>query len=89
MSEAINNQLKEAIAKNNVIIGSKRILKSLKTAEIDSIVLATNCPENIKKDIEHSSEIAGIKVNEFEGTGKDLGTFCGKPFSIAAIAIKK
>jgi len=61
MSEAINNQLKEAVTNNNVIIGSKRIIKSLKTSEIDSIVIATNCPENVKKDINHSSELAGVK----------------------------
>jgi len=87
--KSINEQLKESIAAGNVTIGSKTIVKSIKTSKIEAVVLAKNCPESVKKDIAYYSKIGKIKVVEFEGTGKDLGTFCGKPFSIAAIAIKK
>jgi len=87
--KSVNEQIKESIANNSAIIGSKRVLKDIKTGNVDLVVVAKNCPENIKKDVEHYSKVGNLKLEEFDGTGKDLGTFCGKPFSIAILAIKK
>ena len=87
--KSVNEQIKEAIASNNAIIGTRNVLKSIKTGELESVVLASNCPDEVKKDVIHYSKVGGTTVNEFNGTGKDLGTFCGKPFSIAVLAIKK
>ena len=87
--KSVNDQIKDAISNNTAIIGTRRVLKIIRTGEVSSVVLAKNCPENVKKDIMHYSKVGGIEVNEYEGTGRDLGTFCGKPFSIAVLAIKK
>ena len=87
--KTVNDQIKEAIASNNAIIGTRRVLKTMRTGEVSSVVIAKNCPDNVKKDVMHYSKVGGIEVNEYNGTGKDLGTFCGKPFSIAVLAIKK
>ncbi|MBR9682129.1 MAG: 50S ribosomal protein L30e [Candidatus Aenigmarchaeota archaeon] len=87
--KSVNDQIKDAIASNNAIIGTKRVLKIMKSGEVSSVVIAKNCPEIVKKDVMHYSKVGGIEVNEFNGTGKDLGTFCGKPFSIAILAINK
>ncbi len=81
-------ELREAINNKNVIIGTKRTLKYLKLKEIKLVMLANNCPENIKRDIEQPAKLANIKLETFEGTGKQLGIFCGKPFAINTIAIK-
>jgi elongator complex protein 3 len=43
---------------------------------------------DIKKDIDYYSKLTGIKFENFDGTAKQLGIFCGKPFSIAVLAIK-
>ncbi|MFQ6057177.1 MAG: 50S ribosomal protein L30e [Methanosarcinales archaeon] len=81
-------ELKDALTKNNVIIGSKRTIKYLKTKNVKLVMIASNCPENIKNDINHYSKISKIKVEKFDGTAKQLGIFCGKPFPIATLAIK-
>ena len=81
--------LKEALSKDKVIMGSKQVIKHLKIKDSKLIVVANNCPENIRDDIKHYAEIAGLEVEEFNGTAKQLGIFCGKPFSIAALSIKK
>ena len=81
-------ELKNAINNKNVIIGTKETLKYLKMKSIKLVVLADNCPDNIKKDIEHYAKMGDVKIEVFEGSGKQLGTFCGKPFAINTIAIK-
>jgi len=81
-------ELRTALEEKNVVIGSKQTIKHLKLKKTKLIVIANNCPENVKKDIEHYSKLTGIKVEKFDGTAKQLGVFCGKPFAIATLAIK-
>ena len=85
----LRDEIKNAIENDKILIGTKRIIKNIKTKDLSLVIVASNCPEETKKDIKKYSEISEIKVEEFDGTGKQLGTFCGKPFSIATIAIKK
>jgi large subunit ribosomal protein L30e len=84
----MTDELRDAIKDNSIVIGNKQTIKSLKAKSIKSVVVATNCPESMKKDIEYYSKIAGIKCEVFDGTAKQLGVLCGKPFSIAVLAIK-
>ncbi len=80
--------LRDAVNEKKIIIGSKQTIKNLKLKSIKKVVVASNCPENLKKDINYYSKLTGIKVENFDGTAKQLGIFCGKPFSIAVLAIK-
>ncbi len=82
------NKLKEAIAANNIIIGSKQTVKHLKLKDLKLVVVANNCPEDIKKDAEKYAGQADIKIETFDGTAKQLGIICGKPFPIAVLSIK-
>ncbi len=81
-------EIKKAIEEGKLIIGSREIIKKLKMDKLNLIVVAKNCPENIRKDLEYYSKIAEVDVVEFDGTERDLGIFCGKPFPIAAVAIE-
>ena len=81
-------ELRDAISNKNVIVGTKRTLKYLKIKGVKLVILANNCPEDIKSDIEQYAKLADVKVETFDGAGKQLGIFCGKPFSINTIAIK-
>ncbi len=82
-------KLKEALANNRAVIGTKSVLKNVKSGELQTVFVAKNCPDTIKKDLSHYASLSSIEIVEFDGTGKQLGTFCGKPFSIAMIGIKK
>lgn len=79
--------LRAALGEKKVILGSKRTVKYLKLGKVKKIILSNNCPETVKKDVEHYTKLTGIKMESFDGTSKQLGIFCGKPFSISALAI--
>ena len=79
--------LREALNEKKVILGSKRTIKYLKLGKVKKIVIANNCPEEVRKDLEHYTKLSEIKMEKFDGTAKQLGIFCGKPFSIATLAI--
>jgi large subunit ribosomal protein L30e len=82
-------ELKDALKESKVVFGSKRTIKYLKLGDVKLIVIASNCPEDVKKDLERYTKMSGIKLENFDGTAKQLGIFCGKPFSIASLAIVK
>lgn len=85
----MTEDLRSAIKEKKVILGSNRTIKYLKLGKVKMIVIANNCPEIVKKDLEHYTKLTGVKLENFDGTAKQLGIFCGKPFSIASLAIVK
>lgn len=84
----MSEELRTALEEKNIVIGSRQTIKHLKLKKAKLIIVASNCPDNTKKDIEHYSKLTGIKVEKFDGTAKQLGVFCGKPFPIATLAVK-
>jgi len=85
----IEDEIKAAITTKKIIIGTKEVVRAIKTGAVKKVVVASNMPENVSKDIEHYNKVSKLDVNKFNGTGKQLGVFCGKPFSISIVAIKK
>lgn len=86
-ADAVMEELKAAIAKGNVIFGSRSVLKTLKLKSPKMIFIASNCLESVKNDINASAKISGVRVENFDGTGKQFGIFCGKPFAVASLAV--
>lgn len=84
----IEDEIKSALAKGTIIIGTRGTVKAVKAGEAKAVVLASNAPEAVRKDFEHYAKSAGTNVQKFNGTGKQLGVFLGKPFPVAALAIK-
>ena len=73
--------LKTAATTGKVRFGLSETKKSIKMGEAKLVVVSSNCPED---------DIAGeslLKVVVFNGTNVELGSACGKPFPISALAI--
>ena len=73
--------LKTAVQTGKVAIGVKSVRYALRTKKAKLIVVATNCPEAFL------AAEGGVRVHTFAGTNAELGAACGKPFSVAALAI--
>lgn len=83
MSEVIDisKALKAAITTGKVEFGADQTEKALKAGKAQMIVLARNCPsETLKTQTD-------VKVHIYEGNNMELGALCGKPFSVAALAV--
>ncbi len=81
MAVDIARALKTAATTGDVRFGLSETKKSIKKGEARLVVVAKNCPEQVL--VSGSSP----KVLVFEGTNVELGSACGKPFAIAALAI--
>jgi large subunit ribosomal protein L30e len=76
--------LKKAL-KGKVYLGSKRTIKALKRKEAKLVIISSNCPKEIKEKIEKYK--GEVPVLIYPGTNMELGAACGKPFSVASLAV--
>jgi large subunit ribosomal protein L30e len=74
--------LKKAIKDKKLTIGTERTIKTLKNGKLKEVFMASNCPEEIKKQVRNYAKIAKVELTELEETNEELGTMCKKPFSI-------
>ena len=74
--------LKTASTTGDVRFGLAETRKSVKKGEAKMVVIASNCTE---KDLVPAQSTA--KVLMYRGTNVELGSACGKPFPISALAI--
>ena len=79
-------KLKAAVEKKRVLFGYRNTVKSIKSGKAELVVISLNCPADFKNTL-----IKTYKENvmEFDGTGKQLGVFCGKPFHVSVLVINK
>jgi large subunit ribosomal protein L30e len=53
------------------------------------ILLASNCPKDLKNDIEYYGKISKVPVMTYKGTSMDLAEIAGKLFIISALSIRE
>ncbi len=81
-------EIQTALKENKVIIGFRESVDFIKMNKPKMIVIAKNIPKVMREEIEHNAKIFGIEVKVFEGSSKELGIICGKPFPISTLVIK-
>ena len=53
------------------------------------IILAVNCPKDIKEQVEYYGKISKVPVMTYKGTSMDLAAVCNKLFIISALSIRE
>lgn len=84
----VDRGIRVAVDTGNVTLGSEKSIQGLKHGKGKLIIIAQNCPREIKEDVLHYSKLSDIPVYNYEGTSVDLGSVCGKPFTVATLTIK-
>jgi large subunit ribosomal protein L30e len=82
MSE-VEDIVRRALKSGKYYFGSRRTIKALKKGEAKAVVVSKNCPEEFLQEMKKFN----VPIYVFDGTNMQLGEFCGKPFSIASMAI--
>lgn len=81
--------IKKMIKAGNVIIGTEMAVKGLKLGKIEKIMVSSNCPEKVEKNINYYAGLTGTEVQKLEYPNDELGIICKKPFSISVLALSK
>ena len=76
-----------AVESGKVDFGSRRGLKSGILGKTKLFVLASNTPMEVRDSIIKYSKASEIPIIIFEGNNMELGSICGKPFSVSVLSI--
>ncbi len=79
--------IKSALEEGRVVIGTRTVMKALKSGKVKNVLYASNCPDEMVKDLDHYAKASVIKIEEFKGNSAKLGQTCGKPFTILLVGI--
>jgi len=85
----VNKAILSAVKTGKVSFGANAALQNAKSGKAKMILLAANCPKDIKDEIEYNCNLSNVPVMTFKGTSIDLATVCNKPFVISALSIRE
>jgi large subunit ribosomal protein L30e len=83
----MNSRLKLVMKSGKVILGYKESVKSLRRAKAKMILIASNCPNLRKSEVEYLSMLSKVPVHHYSGDNTALGTACGKFFNCSILAV--
>jgi len=85
----INKAIASTVKTGKVWFGANNAIKNVKMGKARLVVIAENCPKNIREDIEYYCKLSNISMVIYKGTSLDLGAVCGKPFMVSALTIRE
>ena len=82
-------EIKKMLKSGSVVIGTERTMKNLKLGKVQKVLVSSNCPANVEKDINYYSGLSGAELHKLEYPNDELSVICKKPFSISVLAFLK
>ncbi len=87
MTDTITD-IKKGIKEKKAVVGTKQVLKSLKLGQLQKVFITINCPETVKRDIEHYIKMAKCDVEFLNVPNDELGVICKKQYAISVLGLK-
>jgi len=78
-----------AVKTGKVSFGANAALQNAKTGKAKIIILAANCPKDIKEQVEYYGKISKVPVMTYKNSAIDLAAVCNKLFVISALSIRE
>jgi large subunit ribosomal protein L30e len=85
----VDKALATVVKTGKVSFGANAALQNAKMGKAKMIVLASNCPKDIKEQVEYYGKISKVPIMTYKGTSIDLATVCSKLFIISALSIRE
>ena len=83
----VDRGIRVAVDTGDVTLGSEKSIQSLKLGNGHLAIVAENSPKEILEDVEYYCKLSEIPVHIYNGTSVELGSVCGKPFTVATLVI--
>ncbi len=80
-------ELKANVQEKKAVIGTERVLKKLRGKSLRKVFLASNCPDDIKEEVQQYASLAGVPAVVLEQNNSELGVFCKKRFMVSVAGI--
>jgi large subunit ribosomal protein L30e len=79
----IHKSLRTLVQTGRVHFGVRQAMRAIRENRAKAIVV----PQNVQDTVLTQLKGSAVPLVRFEGTNFDLGTVCGKPFSVSALTV--
>ncbi len=81
------NDIRLAVDSGDVALGARQVIRSIESNSAKLVVIASGNKADTINDIKYITGISGIKLEVFTGNSMELGSVCGKPYSVSVLAV--
>ena len=85
----LTKAIASVVKTGKVSFGANSAILAAKNGKAKMIVLASNCPNTIKEQIEYYGGISKIPIITYQGDTMDMAAVCNKLFVISALTIRE
>ena len=82
-------EVRKLLTEKRVILGTDRTIKALRQGALVKVLVSSNCPPALKRDIQRYCQLTNAAMEEMSQTNEALGVVCKKPFLISVIGVLK
>ena len=83
----ISRNIRLAVDTGKVAFGMNEVAHTIAEAKAKLVIVAKKGKKDAVDDIVHSCKVAELKAVQLEISSVELGTLCGKPYPVNALAI--
>lgn len=82
-----SNDIRLAVDSGEVSLGIKQVIKSIEDNSAKLVITANKNKQDTLNDLKYITDISNIKLELFKGNSAELGSVCGKPYSVSTLSI--
>ena len=81
-------ELRRAVDTGNVVFGKRQVEKSVSKGSCKLVIISKNAEKYAKERVKQLCKATETPFFEFDATGLDIGSYCGKPFVVSFTGIE-
>ncbi|MBS7615675.1 50S ribosomal protein L30e [Candidatus Bathyarchaeota archaeon] len=85
----VDKAIATAVKTGKVHFGANSAIQNAKTGKAKMVIVSSNCPEEIRRDLEYYCRLSNVPLIVYKGSSTDLAAVCGKPFVLSALTIRE
>ncbi len=85
----VDKAIAAAVKTGKVSFGASSAIQNAKAGKAKILVLAANCPRDMREDVEYYCKLSNVPLVAYKGSAIDLAAVCGKPFMVSALSIRE
>jgi large subunit ribosomal protein L30e len=85
----VDKAIATAVKTGKVSFGANSATQNAKTGKAKLIILASNCPQGTREDIEYYCKLSNVPFITYKGSSIDLAAVSGKHFTVSALSIRE
>ncbi len=85
----VNRAISTAVRTGRVTFGAENAIETARIGKAKLIMVAANCPKDVRESVNHYCKLSDIPVVLYKGTSIDMGAACGKPFIVSVLTVRE